>query len=73
MVRGRGDMVEVVRLGTPHTIGVREAPQPGTIWPTIKLLWSLSCRLIPSEGRSGILTVNTYNEIFSSSSNKIFS
>ena len=54
MARGREreDMEgpEVTEPGTPQTMGVREAAQPGRGGPTIKLLWSRSCRLRPRAG-----------------------
>ena len=62
MPRGRGvmEVMEVMEDGTIglHTIGVMEA-QPGTI----RLLWSLSCRLRPragSEVRSGNISNMKY-------------
>ena len=41
---------ELTGPGTPHTIGLREAAAAQGWGPTIKLLWSRSCRLRPRAG-----------------------
>ena len=68
----RGDTREVREdPGTPQTIGEREeseAAQPGRPGgpPTIRLLWSLSCRLRPLAGSEhGSVMVGLWSDVSS--------